>query len=207
VHEAFGINDEMRKHVARLADMGYVVLMPNLFAEGGARRCLMATFRSLKSGTGRAFADIEAARLTLEARPDTIGGTGIIGFCMGGGFALMSAVGEFDAVSANYGMLPDDLAAALEGACPVIGSYGGSDSSLKGATAKLEAALTRHNVVHDLKEYPTAGHAFLNELPSGPRIMRPIMKVSGMGPNPEAAADAWKRIESFFGEHLAAHSH
>ena len=28
-------------------------------------------------------------------------------------------------------------------------------------------------------------------------------RILGAGPNPEAAADAWARIEAFFGEHLA----
>ena len=45
VHEAFGINDVMRAHVSRLSASGYLVLMPNLFTEGGARRCLTTTFR------------------------------------------------------------------------------------------------------------------------------------------------------------------
>ena len=70
--------------------------------------------------------------------------------------------------------------------------------------AKLEASLTKAGVAHDVKEYPTAGHAFLNDAPVGPRALRPIMKaVTGMGPEPVAAADAWKRIEAFFAEHLS----
>ena len=58
VHEAFGINDVMRRQVERLTSAGYLVLMPDLFAEGGARRCLTATFRALRAGEGRAFVDI-----------------------------------------------------------------------------------------------------------------------------------------------------
>ena len=46
VHELFGIDDAMRAHLERLRGMGYVVLMPNLYSRGGARRCLVATFRS-----------------------------------------------------------------------------------------------------------------------------------------------------------------
>ncbi|MFM2353075.1 MAG: hypothetical protein RLZZ608_481, partial [Actinomycetota bacterium] len=65
VHELFGIDDAMRDHLEHLRGMGYLVLMPNLFSRGGARRCLVATFRALRSGTGVAFDDIEAARRLL----------------------------------------------------------------------------------------------------------------------------------------------
>jgi carboxymethylenebutenolidase len=53
-----------------------------------------------------------------------------------------------------------------------------------------------------VKEYPTAGHAFLNDAESGPRVLRPLMRATHMGPDPEAASDAWRRIEAFFAEQL-----
>lgn len=204
VHEAFGINDVMRRQAARFVERGYLVLMPDLFTEGGPRKCLTATFRSLASGEGRAYQDIEAARRMLLARPDSTGAIGVIGFCMGGGFALMTATRGFDAASANYGMLPKDLDAALGGACPIIGSFGADDITLKGAAATLDAALTRLDVVHEVTEYPRAGHAFLNDAESGPRVTRPLMRVLGIGPRPEASRVAWQRIDAFFEKHLAA---
>ena len=206
VHEAYGVTEVMRRQVVRVAEAGYLALMPDLFSQGGPRRCLITTFRALRSGEGRAFVDIENARAFLSARPDSTGVTGVLGFCMGGGFALAAASGHgFDAASANYGMLPRDLDDALEHACPIVGSYGGRDHSLTGAAAKLSAVLEAHGVPHDVKEYPDAGHSFLNDAESGPRAVRLLTKrILGAGPNPEAAADAWARIEAFFGEHLAA---
>ena len=202
VHEAFGIEGEMRKQVAHLASLGYLALMPNLFSDGGMRRCLVATMRAMRSGEGRAFVDIEAARHWLLARPDATGAVGVIGFCMGGGFALMTAARGFGAAASNYGMLPVDMEASLVGACPVVGSYGGKDGSLKGAAEKLDTALTAAGVKHDVKEYPEAGHTFMNEQLTGPGWMRPLVRVMNFGPNPEAASDAWERIDTFFGEHL-----
>jgi carboxymethylenebutenolidase len=58
-------------------------------------------------------------------------------------------------------------------------------------------------VPHDVKEYPKAGHSFLNDIPNGPVLIRPLFRASGGGPEPESAADAWSRIESFFATHLA----
>lgn len=205
VHEAFGINDVMRRQAERFARAGYLAIMPDLFTEGGARKCLVQTFRELSAGTGRSFADIESARRLLIAREDCTGKVGVIGFCMGGGFALAAATLGFGAASANYGRLPRQLDAALTGACPIVGSYGGADASLRGAANRLDDALTRLGIEHDVKEYPGAGHAFLNDAESGPPVLRFIMKrIIGAGPNPEAAADAWKRIDAFFDEHLRA---
>ncbi|MPY53876.1 dienelactone hydrolase family protein [Streptomyces acidicola] len=203
VHEALGVDDVMLRQTRRLAEAGYLALMPDLFTQGGARRCLVATMRAALSGTGRAYQDIEAARDHLAGHPDCTGRVGIIGFCMGGSFALMTAgSGLFDAASANYGRLPKDLGAALAGACPVVGSYGGRDRMLQGSAARLRTALERHGVVHDVKEYPDAGHSFLNDAEVGPKPLRPLLRVTGMGPHPGSAADAWQRIETFSDTHL-----
>lgn len=205
VHELFGIDDAMRDHLERLRGMGYLVLMPNLFSRGGARRCLVATFRALRSGTGVAFDDIEAARLFVLGRDDTTDQAGVIGFCMGGGFALLLAgAGGYGAASINYGMLPSDLDATLDGACPVVGTFGGRDGTLRGGAEKLEAALVARGIDHDVVEYPEAGHAFLNPHPAGPALMRVMMgRTMGLGHRPVEAADAWERIDAFFTRTLA----
>ncbi|WP_432198165.1 dienelactone hydrolase family protein [Streptomyces sp. bgisy027] len=205
VHEALGVDDVMLRQTERMARAGYLTLMPDLFTDGGVARCLVPTMRAALSGRGRAYQDIEAARSILADHPDCTGRIGLIGFCMGGSFALMAAgSGTFDAASANYGRLPKDLDQSLNGACPVVASYGGRDRMLKGAAAKLDDALKRLDVTHDVKEYPQAGHSFLNDVEVGPRTLRPLLRVGGIGPHPESAADAWQRIEAFFGEHLAA---
>ena len=202
VHEVFGIDNAMRAQITRLASAGYVVLMPDLFSRGGARKCLTATFKALTAGQGQAFDDVEAAKQFVLARPDTTKKVGVIGFCMGGGFALLLASRGYDASSVNYGMMPKDLGAVLSGACPIIGSFGAKDGQLKGAAAKLDAALTAANIAHDVKEYPEAGHAFMNPHQAGGPVFGTLLRITGAKPNPEAAADAWQRIEKFFAQHL-----
>ncbi len=203
LHEAWGLNDVVRRQADRLAAAGYLALAPNLYSDGGARRCLVATFRTLVAGEGRAFADIEASRRWLATRPECTGRVGVIGFCMGGGFALVTANRGFDVSSVNYGLTPKKLDEALRDACPVVASYGARDRGMRGSAAKLEAALERAGIPHDVKEYPAAGHSFLNDAPAGPRVLRPVMRaLIGAGPEPGSAADAWRRIEEFFAEHL-----
>lgn len=202
VHEVFGIDDNMRAQMTRLTESGYVVMMPNLYSRGGARKCLTATFRALASGTGQAFEDIQAAKELLQSRKDVTNKVGVIGFCMGGGFALLLANQGYDAATSNYGMLPTDMEAALVGACPILGNYGAKDNQLKDAKTKLDQTLTKLNVVHDIKLYPDTGHAFMNPKQGGGPFFGTLLRVTGAKPNPEAAKDAWLRIDSFFTEHL-----
>jgi carboxymethylenebutenolidase len=204
VHEVFGIDESMRSQITRMASAGYLVLMPDLFSRGGMRKCLKATFRALVDGTGQAYVDVEAAKQLLLSRPDCTGKIGVVGFCMGGGFALQLVSKGYDAAAVNYGQAAKDLDGQLVGSCPIVASFGGKDMSLKGAGPKLEAALIQAGVPHDVKVYPEASHAFMNPTQAGPKALRPFMNtVVGFKPRPVEAADAWSRIEAFFGEHLA----
>ena len=202
IHEALGLNDIVRRQVDRLAAAGYLALAPNLFSDGGAARCLVTTMRALLAGRGKAVVDIEAARTELLAQVRCSGKVGIIGFCMGGGFALVLANRGWDVASANYGQLPRHRRTALAGACPIVGSFGGRDVLTPRVGEKLAATLTALDIEHDVKTYPSAGHSFLNDRYFGPAPGHPLQRILGVGPEPDAAADAWQRIEAFFADHL-----
>jgi carboxymethylenebutenolidase len=202
IHEIFGLDEIQKRHADQLAGLGYLTLAVDLFSEGGAKRCLVSTMTAMIRGKGRAFADIDSARAYLAGSAQCTGRIGVIGFCMGGGFALLTANTGYDVASVNYGVLPRELDTALAGACPMVGSYGRRDPLIRGATRKLNAALDRAGVEHDVKEYPTAGHAFINDTEVGPQALRPLLRVAGIEPDPDAAADAWGRIEQFFAAQL-----
>ncbi|MFI5780841.1 dienelactone hydrolase family protein [Nocardia sp. NPDC051570] len=204
IHEIFGLDEVMRGHADRLAGLGYLTLAVDLYSAGSTARCLVATMTAMIRGRGRAFADIGAARDYLAGSPDCTGQVGVMGFCMGGGFALLSASDGYDAAAVNYGQLPRRLDETLAGACPIVASYGGRDPSLRGAADRLDAALHSAGVIHDVKEYPPASHSFLNDAETGPRLLRPLLRVAGIGPEPDSATDAWMRIETFFAAHLQA---
>jgi len=204
IHDAFGLTTIAREHADRLSAAGYLALVPDLYTRGGLLRCVRATFAGLMSGTGVAYRDLDAAHHWLAAQDACTGRIGVIGFCMGGGFVLMTARRDYAAAAPNYARLPADLS-VLDGACPIVASYGAKDHPLKGAAAQLEAALTQRGVPHDVKEYPRAGHGFLDRYDGGP--FTPLLRVAGLGYDHPSAEDAWRRILRFFAEHLQTSPH
>jgi carboxymethylenebutenolidase len=200
LHEALGLNDDIRGYCRRFADEGFLALAPDLFSRGFMLRCLLDTFRALNQREGQAFQDVERARQFLAEHPRCTGNVGVIGFCMGGGFALLMAPsGLFEAAAVNYGRVPDDAERVLEGACPIVGSYGRQDPTLRGHADRLEGSLTILDVPHDIKVYPEAGHSFMNRH-SG--VMGLIGRVTGFGYHAPSAEDAWGRVLTTFREIL-----
>ena len=198
LHEIFGLTADIRKQADRFAEAGYVALAPDLYSWGLTPRCLVATLRTLSSGSGRARDDIDAARRHLAERDDCTGRVGIIGFCLGGGLALLVSPDGFDAAAPNYGFLPKDPVRQLEGACPVVASYGGKDRPLKNAAGKLARTLEQLGVDHDVKEYPEARHGFLFKHSGATSLSEPLF----VAYDANAADDAWRRIFTFFDARL-----
>jgi carboxymethylenebutenolidase len=83
LHEGPGLGDDVRAHADRFASAGFVAVAPDLYSAGGARRCMVATFRALARGHVAAFADIEAVRRWLSDRGDCSGRVGVVGFLYG----------------------------------------------------------------------------------------------------------------------------
>ena len=201
IHEAFGLNDDIRAKADQFAAHGYLALAPDLFDGRSWIRCLRGAFRQLRAGSGPAFTALEAARSFLAARDDCTGKAGVVGFCMGGGFALLCAPsGGFAAASVNYGEVPQDAESALRGACPIVGSYGARDPMGTKHPERLRRALTALEIPHDVKVYPGSGHRFLTEASGAGAVLARFARMTYQEAD---AADAWQRIYGFFGEHLS----
>jgi carboxymethylenebutenolidase len=192
IHEIFGLNDNIRSIARRFAGEGYAALAVDLFSTGGRATCMLRLLhgmliRPLENGV---VAELQAALDFLRGQPGVDPErVGVIGFCLGGTFALQLAcvAGGLRAASVFYGQNPRPLEAVAR-ACPIVGSYPERDFTAR-AARQLEPLLERYQVPHDIKLYPGARHSFFND-------QRPAAY------QPEAAADAWRRTLAFFEAHL-----
>lgn len=206
LHEAFGLNDDIRRITSRFASNGYVAVAPDLYSYGRRPLCLARTLLALAgAGTEDVLKRIDAVHEYLATREDVDADRiGVVGFCMGGGFALLfSTRGKASAAGVNYGAVPRSPQ-RLVGACPIVASYGAEDRVLAPHASRLESHLRVLGIPHDVHLYPNVGHSFLswdNEPAWVTRI--PFPNPTRAGYDEEAAEDAWARMLAFFGEHLA----
>jgi carboxymethylenebutenolidase len=191
IHDAMGMGQDVRNQARWLASEGYLAAAPDLFSWGSTLTCVRAAFREMRQRKGRIFEDAGTVRDWLIHQPGCSGRVGVIGFCMGGGFALLLAPDHgYDVASVNYGMVPKDAPDLLTRACPVVGSFGGRDRTMRGAAGRLESALAAAGVDHDVREYPAAGHGFLNDHEAAgdriPLMIKATTPLMGYGPAPPA---------------------
>lgn len=191
VHEAFGLNDNIRGICGRFAGEGYAALGVDLFEGRNRAVCMARMFAGLMAGNLDYYGvpALKAALGQLAGRPEVDSGRiGAVGFCLGGSIVLTWACTDsrLAAIAPFYGVAPRPRE-AIRRMCPVVGSWPGKDITTK-AAGVLETALTAAGVPHDLKVYQGARHSFFND--------------QWRAYHPAAAADSWQRVLDFFAEHV-----
>ena len=205
--EIFGINDNMRGIAGRLADAGFLVLVPDMFwrierrFERNDESGMADAFAMVQQfDFGQALGDIRAAHAHLVSMHECTGRVGAIGFCLGGGLAFAAATGSRiggkgpDAAVCYYGSAINDMldrAADLE--CPTLFHYGDRDSYIPAEkVAEVEVAVAGKPGV-EFYHYE-AGHAFSNW--DAPSLY-----------DESAAKAAWPRTTAFLQRHLMPEAH
>ena len=171
--EIFGINDTMREVADYYAEEGYVVLAPDLFwrqepgIELGYTEADWQRAFELFKGFDEALGvdDIAASLKALRARPECVGKTGCVGFCLGGKLAYLTACRtDVDVAVGYYGV---GIEAALDEASKIDARLVLHLAAQDGfcppeAQEKIQAALSgRSNI--ELYVYPGVDHAFARE--------------------------------------------
>ncbi len=209
IPDVWGLSDFYRGLARRLAADGFAALALDPYQRTGRGEFsdpagALAWIRTLPDPV--VLATVQEGIDALAAHPAVTGRkVGITGFCMGGQYALLAACSchGLSACAAFYGMVRYDpgldpvrkprapLDAVTDLRCPVLGLYGAEDPIIPvGDVEELRRRLARTSQPFDVRLYPGAGHAFMNE--ARPDAYRP-----------EAAADAWRRMLAFFRERLA----
>jgi len=188
IHEISGLDEHTREVAERFAASGYTGLARRPLLVGNQARLphedLLRHPGSNRLTTGRWLTSVRQLDFLASQPKVDASRLGVIGFCMGGSYALQLACVEdrLTAASVFYGQNPRPLDAVAR-ACPIVGSYPERDFTSAQAR-KLDAALEKHRVAHDIKIYSGARHSFFN---SGRRAH-----------DPAATQDSWRRTLAFF---------
>ncbi|MBV8930276.1 MAG: dienelactone hydrolase family protein [Mycobacteriaceae bacterium] len=194
IHENKGLNDWVRSVAGRLAGAGYSALAIDLLSEEGGT----ATFGDPAQATAalgrvppdRFVADLKSGIDELGRRvPDKK--LAVVGFCFGGGLVwqlLASGEPRPAAAAPFYGPLPDNPDFSGSKQAAVLAFYGSLDNRVTSSQQAAKDALERAGMVNELVVEQNADHAFFND--TGPRY------------NAAAAADAWRRLNDWFGRYL-----
>jgi carboxymethylenebutenolidase len=195
IHENQGLSAHIRTIPGRLAADGYTALAIDLLSAEGGTAALPsqgdATAALGNAPKERLIADLRAGldHLANEA-PDVP--LAAIGFCFGGGMTWeLLAAGEprLAAAVPFYGPTPDGADFSGSPNAAVLGIYAGIDDRVNATRDAAEAALTAAGLVHELRTFDGAEHAFFND--TAPRY------------DAEAAAAAYQAMLDWFAQHLA----
>ena len=170
LQEIFGVTAFLRAQADLLAEEGYAVLVPDLFwrQEPGLdlgyveedREKALALYQGFDAD--KAVEDIGATLEALRARPEQTGKLGVLGYCLGGKLAFLTAARcAIDCAISYYGVgLENHLNEAGEITCPLVLHVAEQDDHVPPeAVERVRHALSDHREVA-IYSYPGAGHAF-----------------------------------------------
>ncbi len=195
IHGWDGINDHIRDVARRLAKAGYVALAPDLLSRQGGTSSFRSREAAIEAGRklddDMITKDLTGAVDFLKTQNFVRPKIGVVGFCWGGGKALLLTTRSKDLAAAviYYGDNPRNLDDVKNITAPVLGQYGGADDRITSGVPKLEEAMKRYGRSFEYKVYPGAPHSFNTD--TSPRSYRE-----------EAAKEAWGRTLEFFKKHL-----
>jgi carboxymethylenebutenolidase len=199
IHEIFGVNEDVRGNAQRLAELGYVVLAPDLFWRTNPGLELEADEAGVQAGMAAvaqldvavAVADAIAGLQALRALPEVTGGAaGVLGFCLGGTLAYeVSVDADPDVAVVYYGSgIPAAVDRAGAITCPMIMHWGGADPYIPREQVDAVATMAAAHEKIECHVHEGAGHAFDNQAP--------------MFNNPDARAAAWELTAAFLRREL-----
>ena len=203
LHEILGLNDDIKRIANRFAAEGYVAMAPDYFGPGFRLGCIVRGVRSLHSGQGAIFERLASAqdwlRSAADVDPDKLG---VVGFCMGGGFAVLHAANsDVHVVAEYYGDVPAQ-AERLRGIPPCFAGFGDRDRAFGPKAKKLRSHLSDLGVEHEVISYPDAGHSYMSQN-EGVLAWIGSKGPMNVGYDPTASEDSWSRMLAFFAIHLS----
>ena len=194
IQEWWGLVPHIKDICDRFAAEGYVALAPDLYHGESTKSPDEAGKLMMALRIDEAEKDMRGAIGYLLKHEASSGNkVGTVGFCMGGALSLYAASKnpQVGACVVFYGVHPNVKPDFASLQAPVLGIYAEKDGFVTPTVVhELEAKLKEHGKSAEMHIYPGTDHGFFNDT-------REVY-------NEAAAKDAWRRVLSFYREHLSA---
>ena len=189
IQEVWGLNDDIRRICRMFAEAGYAALSPDLYNGRSTTDLEEAMKIRATMEMARAVKDIDVAIKYLQALPEAKNKpVGMIGFCMGGGLTLETAIrgGKISAGACFYGGPQGDLGRFSTIKVPILCAFGAEDHLIPlSRVEEIRQALQKNKIDHEVHVYQGAGHSFFNE-------------VKPEWYKPDVAKVAWGHVLAFY---------
>jgi len=170
IQEWWGIVPHVESVVTRLAGEGFVALAIDHYRGVATTEPDEASKLMMGLHIADVAADFAAAGAWLHERPEVTSSTlGVIGFCMGGGLALLAPTvcGEFSTAVAFYPVMPwpdyDPDWAQYAGKSALIHKAESDERANGPAIAEYVSAISSQGGTATVIDYPGSVHAFFND--------------------------------------------
>ncbi len=168
IHEFWGLKPDIVGKAEALAQEGYVVVAPDLFRGSTTSWIPRAIFQTVTTPAEQVDGDLGAVYTWLAQQPgvkrDHIA---VMGFCFGGATALRYSLknNQLAGTVVFYGSPITDPAQLKALSGPVLGIFGGADSSIPVANVRaFESALRQAGVPNQISIYDGQPHAFVKSI-------------------------------------------
>ena len=186
LHDWWGITDVERHMAHRFAQLGFYVLIPDLF-DGAVADTPEEAYRLVEARAKHGYRTVDTALSAIESHIRTDGNTAAVGLGMGGSLAYEAAIKRtnLEAAVAFYGFPQRYLGKFRDAKTPILAFYGSKEPHISpNIIEQLRGELGESRLTHEVVILDGVARDFLDTNRSS-------------GAEQQAAATAWATMLTF----------
>jgi carboxymethylenebutenolidase len=197
LHDWWGITTVERRMAHLFAQIGYYVIVPDLF-DGAVASTPEEAYKLVEDKGARGYSYVDTALSVLENHGRTNGQTAAVGLGMGGSLAFEAALqrSDLEGVVAFYGFPQRYLGKFQNAKTPILAIYGSNEPFVASKVIdELRHELAQSPLPHEVVILADVGRDFLNETQNMNHAVQ------------QAGSMAWQKMLAFLEKNQIAPKH